>query len=380
MKKTDLTTFVIMTIICFKCFSQDILPDYMVSVNDFRWILADGMNKTVDNPEQGSITILDFSTFPPKATNVLDVPCSVIGPPTCVAITADNKIAIVAAAMKLDPEDSAKQIADNRLTVVSLKDKKVINTLRVGGQPSGISVSPDGKNALVCNRADGTIITLKINGIEVVVNSTLKVCEPQDSLSHITFSPNGDYALASVNKKASLLKIGLKNGVAEKVLSEISVGKGPYCVEFTPDGKFAVVANTADATISVVKVTKDDLTVVDTIFVGVTPEGLDISADGKWIAVSCLQYSMVKPDDSKRQQYGQVVLLKRQLEYLSIVQRMQTDRIPQAVVFTADSKYLVVAGFENRRLRIYELKGEKLVDTDVVIELPGQPCTLRIAD
>jgi hypothetical protein len=59
---------------------------------------------------------------------------------------------------------------------------------------------------------------------------------------------------------------------------------------------------------------------------------------------------------------------------------MQIDRTPQAAFFNTDSKYVSVAGFENRSIRFYELKDEKLIDTDIVIDMPGQPCTLSIAD
>ena len=117
----------------------------------------------------------------------------------------------------------------------------------------------------------------------------------------------------------------------------------------------------------------------DIIFTGVLPEGLDISPDGKWAVVNCMGYTTAKPDNSMRQEYGQLVLLKKEQDHYSISQRLQIDRIPQAAVFTAESKYVVVAGFENRRLRIYELSGGTLEDTGVTINVPGQPCTLRIA-
>jgi len=353
---------------------------YMVSANELRWILTDGINKVMDKPEQGSVTIFDLSTFPPKNAVVNNVPCSVIGPPTCVAITPDNKIAIVAAAMKVDPANPAEQIPDNRLTVVDLEQKKVVNTLIVGNQPSGISISPDGKSGFVCNRADGTVTSLKISGKDVTAVSTVSICKPDESLAHIAVAPDGTYALASLNKAGAVVKIALKEGAAGKVSQRITVGDGPYCIDFTPDGKIAAVANTMDANISIMDATCEDIKVTDTIYTGITPEGLDISPDGNWLAVVCMQYTTVPQSNSMRQENGLLVILKRQQEQYSIVQKLQIDRIPQAAVFTADSKYVAVAGFENRRVRFYELKDGKLVDTDVIVDMPGQPCTLRIAD
>jgi YVTN family beta-propeller protein len=260
-------------------------------------------------------------------------------------------------------------------------DRKVVETLTVGQQPSGISISPDGKTAMVCNRAEGTITNLRISGKNVAVDSTVQICKPQESLSHVIFAPDGKYAIASLNKTSFVVKISLTDGVAEKPLERIEVGKGPYCLDVTFDGKYIAVANVADTTVSIIDASNpDQLHVSDTIYVGVTPEGLDISPDGKWLAVSCLQYSMVRLDDSRRQQYGQVVLLKRKPDCFSIIQRMQVDRIPQGVAFSPDSGYLVVGGFENERLKIYEFTNEQLSYTGMSLDVPGQPCSLRAAN
>jgi len=40
-----------------------------------------------------------------------------VGPPFSVAITPDEGLALVTAAMKVDPSDPTKQVADNRLSV-----------------------------------------------------------------------------------------------------------------------------------------------------------------------------------------------------------------------------------------------------------------------
>jgi YVTN family beta-propeller protein len=352
-------------------------PEYVISANDCWWQLEDSKNAPLDSPGVGNVTMLDMSVMPPKQINIDNVPCSVTGPPTCLAITPDNTIILVAAAMKLD-EETKQQTPDNRVSVIDAAARKVIDTLIVGSQPSGISISPDGKTAMVCNRADGTVTNLRISGRKVTIDSTVKICEPQESLSHIIFAPDGSFAAATLNKTSSIIKISLNDGIAGDPLERIEVGKGPYCMDITPDGKWIAVANVAEATVSIVDASNPDkLHLSDTIFAGVTPEGLDISPDGKWLAVSCLQYSMVSPDDSKRQQYGQVVLLRRKPEYFSIIQRLQVDRIPQGVAFSPDSKYLVVGGFENQRLKIYELCNERLDFTGIVVDVHSQPCSLR---
>ena len=362
----------------------------MLSANEMQFVLTDGINKIMDNPEIGNVSVLDFSTFPPQKTDIANVPCSVTGPPVCIAITPNNELALVTASMKLAPKNKTwilgwflrkKQVPDNRLSVIDLNTKKVIDTLTVGNKPSGISITPDGKTAILCNRDDGSLTSLEIDGTRVTVFKTLKVAKPEDSLSHIAIAPNSDYALATLNLDNSVIKVKLENGHPTKVTEKITVGTGPYCIDFTPDGNTAIVANVNGANVTILDLSQGGLRKTDTIFTGILPEGLDISPDGRWAIVSCMGYTLNHSDDSMRQEYGQLVLLEKKAEHYSIAQRLKIDRIPQAAVFTADSKYVVIGSFESKRLRIYKLStSERLIDTGIIIPVSGQPCALRISN
>ncbi len=352
---------------------------YMVSVNEMQFLLTEGINKVMENPEIGSVTILDFSMFPPDKTNVFDVPCSVTGPPVGVAITPDNKLALVTSSMKIDPANPSAQVPDNRLTVIDLETKTVLKTLTTGVKPSGVSVSPDGKTAFVCNRDDGTVTALNIAGKEVTVSETFKIAEPQDSLSHIVISPDGSFGLASLNQADAVIKVLVDGDSLSGVVEKVKVGKGPYCLDITPDGQKAIVANVSGANITILDLQEDKIKVTDEIYTGPLPEGLDISPDGQWAVVSSMGYTLLSPEDSMRQEHAQLVLMKRNPEYYSIIQRVPIDRIPQAAVFSPDSKYVVAGSFESRRLKVYELNDGSLKDTGVVIPVPGQPCSLRVA-
>ena len=66
---------------------------------------------------------------------------------------------------------------DNKVFLIDLKatPPKVIGTITVGKQPSGMAISPKGDLALVANRADGTISVLSIRGKDVLVVDTVTV-------------------------------------------------------------------------------------------------------------------------------------------------------------------------------------------------------------
>ena len=86
---------------------------------------------------------------------------------------------------------------------------KVIGTITVGQQPSGLAISPKGDIALVANRAEGTISVLTIRGRDVLVVGTVPVGTAADQVSAVAITPDGKRALAvkSAANKVALLSI-----------------------------------------------------------------------------------------------------------------------------------------------------------------------------
>lgn len=353
---------------------------YMVCANDQKFILTDGLGKLKDNPKTGSFTILDFSVFPPKVSSLSNVPCSVIGPPTCVAVTSDEHTVIVAAAMKVDPCDIAKQIPDNRVSVIEINDDnaKIIKTIQVGNEPSSVTIC--GNTAYVSNRSDGSISILSISGNKVKLVKTVKVCEPNDSIAHIAISPDSKFLLTSLNKAEAILYIPLKGTRNFGKIKRISVGQGPYCIDFDKEGKNAFVANTMDATVSVLEISGDSIKAKEQIKVGVLPEGLSISKANNLMVISSMMHTTVAIDNPDRDEFGQIMVFDVSGKKPRLIQTLQTDRIPQTAIFSPEGKYLVVAGYEKKRLLVYKMIDGQLKDTGVVINVPGQPCSLRTAN
>ncbi len=73
----------------------------------------------------------------------------------------------IASSSKLDPADPTKLTPDDRVTVVDLKDRKILDTLTTGPGAAGISITKDGKRAYVANRMAGSISILSIDGKQV---------------------------------------------------------------------------------------------------------------------------------------------------------------------------------------------------------------------
>src|SRR5688500_400567 len=140
-----------------------------VSANDNKLALVNGVSTVVQNPPADTVAIIDLKPTPPKILAEIEVPASVVGPPLSVAISPDESLALVTAAMKINPDDPTKHIPDNRLSVIDLQTSppKVIATLETGKGPAGVSINRQGDLALVANRAEGTVSVFGIKGKEV---------------------------------------------------------------------------------------------------------------------------------------------------------------------------------------------------------------------
>ena len=125
------------------------LAQVAVSANDNKLVLVNGVGTVAQKPAPDTVAIIDLKQFPPKVIAEIEAPTSVVGPPLSVAITPDESLALVTAAMKIDPNDATKQIPDHRLSVIDLKASPpaVIATLETGKGPGGLSINRTRRSA-----------------------------------------------------------------------------------------------------------------------------------------------------------------------------------------------------------------------------------------
>ena len=149
------------------------LGQIAVSSNDHKVKQENGVTSNADNPTPDSITILDLGVQPVKVVGTIsNVPGSVVGPPLSVVVTPDEALALVGASTQIDPADKTKTKPDDRVSVVDLKQQKVVDTIRTGAGAAGISLTKDGKRAYVANRMAGSVSILAIDGNKVSLVKT----------------------------------------------------------------------------------------------------------------------------------------------------------------------------------------------------------------
>jgi DNA-binding beta-propeller fold protein YncE len=340
-----------------------------VSANDGKVRLDNGVVKTTpNNPD--TVAIIDLGVRPPKLLHEIEVPTSIVGPPSSVAISPDRSIALVTANMKLDPADPTKQIPDNRMSIIDLKANPpaVIGTVETGKGPAGVAIGPKGNIALVANREEGTVSVFAIDGKTLTALGKVDFGNPKSGPSGVTITPDGATALVTRDGDSRISVVAIDRDKAEYTKRDMFPGQRPYGIEISSKGDIAVVANIGagqgDAdTVSVIDMKAKPVRVVDTVTVGQTPEGIAMSPDGKWVAVTVMNGSN-KPIASPF--YNALGLLKlykvvgKKLVYTS---QVETGVWTQGIAFTPDSKTLLIQNKEQKELQVLAIRGDKVVDT-----------------
>ena len=369
--------------------STTAIGQIVISGNENKIDLSHGKNEVVTGAQPDSVSILNFAKFPPQVVTLNDVPNSVIGPPSNIAISPDGTLALVANSIRLDSTSATGWTPESYAHIIDLTTSPptVRGRVKTELQPSGLSFTPDGRRVLVANRASGTISVLRVENKSVEPESVVKVCQPADNIADVAVSPDGRLALASLQKAGclALLKIDERGAVADTG-RRISVYGQPYRCVITPDGALGVTAGSGygngvdlDA-VSVVdlKATPQPQT-IDYIPVGSTPESLEVSPDGKLVAVVVMDGCNLPADHPSHSKSGAVVILQRRGNTFVKQSRIPTGAIPEGVAFTGDGRYLLVQCHPDRQIRMYRVTDGQVEDTGQRIDLPGMPSSLRAA-
>ena len=340
-----------------------------VSANDGKVRLENGVVKTTpNNPD--TVAIIDMVARPPKLLHEIEVPTSIVGPPTSVAISPDRSIALVTANMKLDPADPSKQIPDNRMSIIDLKANPpaVIGTVETGKGPAGVAIGPKGNIALVANREEGTVSVFAIDGKTLTALGKVDFGNPKSGPSGVTITPDGITALVTRDGDNRISVVAIDRDKAEYTKRDMFPGQRPYGIEISAKGDIAVVANIGagqgDAdTVSVIDMKAKPVRVVDTVTVGQTPEGIAMSPDGKWVAVTVMNGSNKPIASPFYNALGLLKLYKVVGKKLIYTSQVETGVWTQGIAFTPDSKTLLIQNKEQKELQVLAIRGGKVVDT-----------------
>lgn len=337
-------------------------------------------------PGKDQVLIVDLATpEDPKIVASLPLKNSVVGPPVNVDIDPTGTVALVADSVDVIKDgDALKQVPDNRIYVIDLKANppKLSATITAGKQPSGLSFSPDGKMALVANRADNSITVLAVDGTDVKVSDTVTM---PDSVAHVVFTPDGRHALAVRFPAHKVSMLDIVDGKVSYNKFDLPTGQWPYNVVVTPNGRIALTADNGNAgasdgsvdTTSVIDLAATPPRIIDRVVVGDGPEGLAMSPNGDLAIAAILRGSNMKKAYF-HQNNGSLSVLRIDGSKVTTTQDIEVGGLPEAVVFTPDGKYVLAGNFLSEDFSILKVEGARVVDTGKRFKVPGHPASARM--
>ena len=208
----------------------------------------------VTNAGDGTITVIPIDAWTAQMSSS-PVTITVGGEPTGIAASADGRWVYIS--------DSAS----SSLLVLDTASKSVEARIPVGLKPWGVAVSPDGSRAYVVNNGAGSVSVVNTGTRSVSATITIGSA-PGD----IAIDPAGTtvYATNNGSNSVSIIDTSLNS-----VVKTVTVGNQPWGVAATSTA--AYVANYGSGTISVISGSKR--TVAGTINAGGHPFGVAASTN-----------------------------------------------------------------------------------------------------
>jgi len=299
-------------------------------------------------PGEDAVLVMDVSNpARPRIRASLPLVNSLLGPPTNLQITPNGRLGLVANSVNSVQDNGAwKSAPDDKLYVIDLNatPPKLIDTVTVGKQPSGLAISRKGDLALIANRAGKSVSVLSIEGTTVKAVAEVPL---GNEAAAIAITPDGKRAFAVMNlvNKVAVLAIDGMNVTYDKTL-DLPAAFNPYNVDITPNGKYAVASSTgaggknADA-LTVIDAAAPRPQVVALSTAGTGAEGFAFSPNGKWAVIPLLLGSGNKRDDWAYVRNGEAVLLAVGAQgEMRVVNRLPAGGLPEGVAFSPNSEYV----------------------------------------
>ncbi len=396
---------------------------------DMTWsAFADGTLGAREPGAADSVTVVSLPIAPPPGedasrwkTSVAQVAVSnsAMGPPVSLAVSRDGRRAFACETRGPAPEGATRldELPPGAfVTALDLTDPAapvVLGKLKVDFQPTGCDVHPAGDLVLVATQRPGEQIVL------IPVDPTGQMSKPltfelvgageKARPTCVQWSPGGTHFAVSLPDTNQVAFYEFRREIESGVPGvapwgePVTVGKYPASGRFTPDGRFYVttelqwgpdverfMAGAPEGRLSVIRLSDKPSavndageldnssvvhTVVSTASVGVSPESMAMSPDGRWIVTANLRGSYLAEGDARATRGGSLSLVSLARDGQATT-RAETPlkAMPQGVAFDASGRHLVVSEF--RTFEPGALSGElaffKLVAGDQPTLVPAK--------
>lgn len=299
----------------------------------------------------------------------------------------------------LAPDDSwlvSVNQTSNSASLVRVRDGRVLDETAVGERPAHAALHPDGKRILISGSYSGDVTILEVAGEKLNVCSQVKVgFEPYG----VAISPDGREAYVALWAADCVAVIDLEQ---QSVTARIDVGRRPRFLALSPDGSRLAVGVSGDRGVSVVAPLARKM-LYQQGFGGLNIGHLHASRDGRYAYFPWMNYrdNPITPGNIRlgwvlASRIARVRLDDEETrrEAMSLDPPGEAVADPHGVALTSDEERLVVSSSGTHELLVYRLPDlplesygspdhipeEVLKDQDRFFRIPvgGRPLGLQI--
>ncbi|MGF1611841.1 MAG: YncE family protein, partial [Kiloniellales bacterium] len=314
--------------------SDEVVARVAVGKVPHQVVVADTLGKLVaSNTEDDTISIVDLASLTTEATLALD------HEPEHMELAPNGSLLAVG------------NIGAGTVSLVSLTENKEIARVEGLIQPHNLTFSPDGSLLYVANLGADHVSVVDVAAARVIneipvaeptpVASTASPGDEYQGIINVTRTPDGRLGFAAHGEGNALSVIDLRT--QEKIKS-LTLGELPWRAYSTADGRYMLVPNNGDATLSIISTAT--LEVVATLPAAEDMTGVNTG----WFETTAFVISR-----------GEDKALVYDLVSMQPAGEIALPGIPETGVTTPDGRKLYVALSGSNQVAVIDVRARKLL-------------------
>ncbi|QDH17226.1 YncE family protein [Swingsia samuiensis] len=349
----------------------------VISANDGHTTLQNAVQVLPHPLQPDSLSILEKNAQGIwHVQSSINVPASVVGPPTALTFTHDGKTALISAAAKPDTT-SNKIVPDDLISLIDISDTNKPRLLQQIASAPGVTTmrfTPDGQHLLVANGKSGVLTWFTYQNGKLG-NRKVITLPGFGFPSGLEIFPDGKRALVSLwqTDRAYIIQI---NGDQVTVNPKpLMIEHGPWTIRVTKDGHYALMnllghGKGLPGSVVVFNLETEPFKEIQRVTVPNAPEGLDISPDGQSVAVVSQNGSTMQPNNPLYHPEGIVTVFSFSNGHLSQQAQAKGPLWPQGLVFSPDGSEIITQGMMDHSVMTFKWDGHSLASAGAA-PLPG---------